>query len=588
MNSTKQDRIVAAAPERAAAPPWVALVVLVVIVIAAYSASLRFGFINYDDPHYITENPHVNTGLNSGNIKWAFSSTGETNLWSPLTFMSHQLDVSLFGLRPGPHHAVNVLWHALAAALLFLSALKLTRSTFWGFFVALIWAMHPEKVQSVAWLSERKDVLSGTMFFASLLAFAWWKRLPAKNAFLYGVSLFFFILALLAKPSVVPLPLVLFLFFYCDMKAFPASVRRAVRPLLPFFAAAALVAGMAIHFQFRGTLGDVGETFTLTQKASNIVVSGVFYLLRFFWPSPAQLWFSPPESVGPLTLSAAVLCVLVPLVIRLGRKDQLIIRGALTYVVLWLPVSGLVPVSYYFVADRYSYLPQVGLVFMLMGAVRLLTRSHRNLVPAGLALGLFSTFLIVLQQQQLPLWRDNETLFGHEMAINPDSLLAPIHYAEDLAESDPEKALFYYTKAHQNDPKAGIALAKMGMMQKRLGRHDEALGSFLKATEAAAPVRGSWTQLLVFQVELKLYDEAEGTIRRGIERNPDDWDFIMNSGNFHRLVRQQPHQALEYFLMAHHLSPGDVRSIRVCADSHRLLGNEDEARRFEAMLDKGR
>ncbi len=585
MNPPEQIPFQAAKPARTAIPPWCALVALVIIVIAAFSASVNFGFINYDDPLYITDNPRVNTGLSPANVKWALVSTGETNLWSPLTFVSHQLDVSLFGLRPGWHHAVNVLWHALATGIFFLVALKLTKSTFWSFFVALIWAIHPEKIQSVAWLSERKDVLSGALFFASLLAFICWKLRPVKTPALYLSSLFFFILALLAKPSVVPLPIILYLLFYFDTKEFLASVREALAPLLPFFGAALLAAGITIYFQSQGGLGNVGEGSSLAQRASQIVISYVFYLNRFFWPSPAQLWFVPPASMVPFVSSAVALCVLAPAVIWLGTKEKLIIAGAAIYTILWLPVSGLVSVSYYFVADRYSYLPQIGLAFMLVGFVRLFTRSSKNLVPAGLALGSFAGLLLFFQQRQLPLWKDSETLFSHEMAIEPNSLLAPIHYAEVFAESDPEKALTYYTKAHRNDPNAGIALAKMGVIQKQLGRTDEALESFLKATQASTPVRESWTQLLVLQVELELYTQAEKTIKQGIESDPDNWDFIMNSGNFYLLVRKQPQEALKYFLSAHHLKPVDPRSIEACANCHRILGNVNEALRFEAMTD---
>ncbi|MEP2776133.1 MAG: tetratricopeptide repeat protein [Luteolibacter sp.] len=587
MNPPQPHPFVAAKPNRAPVPAWCALLALVVIVIVAFSASVKFGFINYDDPHYITENPHVNTGLSPANLKWALTSTGETNLWSPLTFLSHQLDVSLFEFKPGWHHAVNVLWHALATALLFLSALKLTKSTFWSFFIGILWAIHPEKVQSVAWLSERKDVLSGAFFFASLYAFTWWKLRPEKRPELYVSSVLLFILALLAKPSVVPLPLILFLLYYLDTKRIHASVRDAALPLLPFVGAAFFVAGIAIYFQSQGSLGDVGENLSLAQRASNIVVSYVFYLKRFFWPSPAQLWFVPPASIIPLIGSVAVICVLAPVVFWLGKKDKLIIVGAAIYTLLWLPVSGLVPVSYYFVADRYSYLPQLGLVFMLMGLVRLLSRNVTSLLPAGLVLGNFSVFFLILQQQQLPLWKDSETLFGYEMAVNPKSLLAPIHYADVFSDSDPEKALFYYTKAHRNDPEAGIALAKMGVAQKQLGLHEEALESFHKSTQVAVPVRESWTQLLLLQVGLRLYAQAEDTIQRGISSEPKNWDFIMNSGNFHLIVKKQPEVALKYFLMAHALQPADPRSIKACADCHRALGNDSEARKFEELLGTG-
>lgn len=585
MNQPEQNPFVAAKPT---IPPWCALVALVIIVIAAFAASVKFEFINYDDPHYITENPNVNTGLSPANLKWALTSTGNTNLWSPLTFFSHQLDVSLFGLRPGWHHAVNVLWHALATTFLFLTALKLTKSALWSFFIGLIWAIHPEKVQSVAWLSERKDVLSGTFFFASLYFFTWWKLRPARSPVLYVSSALLFLLALMAKPSAVPLPLLLFLLYYLDPKRMMVSVRDAITPLLPFAAAAILVAGLVIHFQSQGGLGNVGDGFTIGQRVGNIVVGYVFYLERFFWPSPAQLWFAPTGSRSTLITSLAILCGFVILVFLLGKREKLIISGAVIYTILWLPVSGIVSVSYYFVADRYSYLPQIGLVFMLVGVVRLATRSAASPAPAALALGSFSIFLLFLQQRQLPLWKNNETLFSHEMSVNPGSLLAPIHYAEVFAETDPEGALRYYSLAHRNDPQAGIALAKMGMMQKKLGRNDEALESFRKATQADTPVRESWTQLLVLQVELGLHEKAEETIRQALAEHPENWDFIMNSGNFYLTVRQDAGTALRFFLKAHAMKPSDPGAIQACAESHRALGNASEALKFESKLSPGK
>ena len=584
MNPVRQNPFSAAEPSRATVLLWCLPLVLVIIVITAFSSSVEFDFINYDDPLYITENPNVNSGLTLANLKWALFSSGEANLWGPLTYASHQLDVSLFGLNPARHHAVNVLWHALATVFLFLTALKLTKSSLWSFFIALIWAIHPEKIQSVAWLSERKDVLSGALFFASLYFFTCWNLRPVKNPALYSASFLLFILSLMSKPSVVPLPLVLFLLFYLDPKRIVASVCGAIRPLVPFVAAAILVAGIALYFKDQGDLGNTAEKLTIALKASHVVISYVFYLNRFFWPAPAQLWFLPSDPIFSFVSSVAILAVFAPLVLWLGSKEKLIITGAAIYTILWLPISGLVSVSSFFVADRYSYLPQIGLIFMTVGLVKLLSRFSTSLFSATLALGSFSVVILTLQQKQLPLWKDSETLFAHEMAVSPQSLLAPIHYGEVFKESDPEKALLYYARAHRNDPQAGIALAKMGMIQKQLGRRKEALESFLKGTQVATQVRENWTLLLLQQVELRLYEQAEETIKRGIEYDPQNWDFIMNSGNFYLMIRKRANEALPYFLEAHSLEPSDPRSIQACADCHRALGNTNEARKFENLL----
>ena len=539
---------------------------------AAFFASLGYDFINYDDPLYITENPHVNTGLGFTNLKWALVSSGEANLWGPLTYLSHQLDVTLFGLNPAGHHLVNVLWHTLAALFLFLTALRLTKSGPWSFFLALIWAIHPEKIQSVAWLSERKDVLSGAFFLASAYCFTAWKQGPKRPA-LYFSSLLLFVFALLSKPSAVPLPLALFLIFHLDLKNIGASLRRAAVPLAPYFAAALVVSGIALHFQASGELGGVDEQLGLFGKFSKIILSYTFYLERFIWPSPARIWFLPPGSLGPLYRSLALLALLAPLLVWLGEKDKLIPAGAALYTILWLPVSGLVTIGPFFVADRYSYLPQLGLVCVLIGLARLLSRLTSSPLAGKLALGAFAILLLVLQQRQLPLWKDSETLFSHEMAVNPGSLLAPIHYGEEFLESDPEKALRFYELAHRNDPEAGIALAKMGVVQKQLGRPEEALESFRKATRVTNRVPQTWTQLLVLQVELGLHREAEETIRRALESDPANWDFLMNAGNYHLLVRNRPDLALPYFRQARALRPDRPESIRACSECERLMEN---------------
>jgi|GEM_PF-6550431 len=584
MNLSQADLAIAVEPRPPVASLWPPLLALLILVIAAYSLSVTFAFINYDDPLYITENPNVSSGLSLTNLKWALVSSGEANLWGPLTYASHQLDVSVFGLNPAGHHAVNVFWHALATAFLFLASSKLTKSTFWSFFIALIWAIHPEKIQSVAWLSERKDVLSGAFFFASLYLFTLWKLRQAKSSALYLTSFLLFALALLAKPSVVPLPLILFLLFYLKPKRPLPSIRQALLPLTPYVGAALLVAAIALHFQSGGGLAEIGEKMSPFQRGANIVVSYVFYLQRFFWPSPAQLWFTPADVVFPLIRSLIFLVVVTPLVIWLGTKEKLITIGLAIYSILWLPISGLVPISEFFVADRYSYLPQVGLICVLVGLVKLLTRSFQSPVIATLTLGTLSAVLLFIQQFQLPVWKNSETLFAHEMSVNPHSLLAPIHYAEVFKESDPEKALVYYTRAHHIDPQAGIALGKMGVVQRELGRPQEALESFRKATLVNTIHTHNWTQLLDLQVVLGLYEQAEDTITRGIIHDPTSWGFIMNSGNYYLLVQKRADKALQYFIRAHELAPEDLRSIQSCMNCYQILGNEQSAAHFEQLL----
>ncbi len=574
---------------------------IILLTSLAFVASIQFDFISYDDPAYITENPRVNSGVSLSNAKWAVTSTGTTNLWHPITFMSHQLDVSLFGLTPKWHHAVNVLWHAITAGkwhhavnvlwhaitagLLFLIATKFTKSHLLGFFIALIWAIHPEKIQSVAWLSERKDVLSGAFFFASIYSFMKWKMKP--HWLLYLLSLGFFAAALMSKPSVVTLPLVLFVLFYAEKKIF-RSATRSLPALSPFIIASLLAAAVAIYFQSIGALGNVSDHLSHTNKAMKIPVSFTFYLERFVWPNPSQLWFYPPTSTRELAISLAILAPLIPLFTWLCVKEKLIAYGVAIYIILWLPVSGLVTVGYYFVADRYSYLPMLGIVLIVAGLVKFITRPERNFIPATIVLTIITAGFAFLQQKQLPIWKNDKALFAHEMEVNPRSLLAPIHYGDIFSKSDPEKALSYFKKAHEIDKESGLALMNMGVIQKNLDRKQEALESFGKGTKVKMPMAENWTRLIILQAELNLNKEAEITIQDGLQKFPNEWPLVANSGSYFLSKKNKSKQdllnALELFTRSLAMKPSNKDAILGCASAHYELGNIEKAKEYLLTL----
>ncbi|WP_138084283.1 tetratricopeptide repeat protein [Phragmitibacter flavus] len=554
------------------------------MVFLAFAPSLTFDFINYDDPYYIIDNPNVNTGLSLANLRWAFGTPGEVNLWNPLTTLSHQLVVSLFGLNPAWHHAVNGLCHALAASLLFLLAVKLTKSLPWSYFIALLWAIHPQKIQSVAWITERKDVLSGALFFASILCFAEWHSRTKKRPALYVASLLLFIAAAMAKPSVLPLPLVLLVLFALKPGQIISSALSSLRQLGPFFAAAVALAAIVVFFQSHGTLSDVGGDDSLFERLRQMIFGYVFYLLRFAFPIPSQFFFTPPLSHLPLVLAIVGLGLFLIAVIWLGRREKLIPVGALIYTLLWLPISGIIPISHYFAADRYSYLPQIGIIIIVIGLARRLSSLSSKSLLLPIALGSLVAGYLVLLQQQLPIWKNSETLFAHEMRVNPREALADIHYGEAFWNNDPAKALVHFELAHQKAPHEGLPLSKMGVTQLRLNQPEQALESFQAATRAANPVVETWTQLLLLQVDLKRYSEAEATVNDGLQRFPNQWPMLMNAGNFHLLVKKDPHQALPLFLKAHEISPSNADSIRACARCYLILGDQPSAARFERLL----
>ncbi len=565
-------------------PRWLHPCVVFTLVFLAFTPTLFFDFITYDDPEFVVDNPNVNTGLSPENVRWAVTSPGDGNLWSPLTSLSHQLDVSLFGLNPTWHHATNIFWHALAACLLFLICRKLLLSRGLGYVITMVWAIHPQKIQSVAWVSERKGVLSGALFFASLLLFCHWKSSRTKGPTIYFLSLFLFACAALAKPSVLPLPLILFFIYYFDLDNFLSSARDALRQLAPFLAIALLVAGAIVYFRSQGTLNEVGRSDTIVERFRSVTMSYTFYLKRFLVPAPSQLLFSPTASRLSFMTSLVIILFFAYAVRRFGRQNKLIYLGAIIYTLLWLPVSGIIPISYFYVADRYSYLPQIGLIIISVGAAQILfsRRSTRIILPVCLT-ALLVIYIVILRAQ-LPRWKNSETLFSHELKINPTNSVAALHYGEFFQAEDPAKALHYYEIAHKNAPQEGIMLTKMGMTQRRLNEPMKALGSFKKATRVSNPVPETWTQLLLLQVDLKLHSQAEETVDDGIENFPENWPFIMNGANFYLLVKRDAEKALPLFLKAHELAPSNPDIIRACARCYRALSNEEAASQFETLL----
>lgn len=564
-------------------PQWLLACALFVLVFLAFAPSLTFDFINYDDPEFIVENPNVNTGLSIANIKWAFAAPGEVKLWNPLNYLSHQLDVTLFGLNPTWHHAMNVFWHALAATLLFLIARKLTNSLGWSLFITLLWALHPQKIQSVAWIAERKDVLSGALFFASILCFAEWKSRSRKLPVLYISSLLLFIAAALAKPSVLPLPFVLVALFYLKPGQLISSALSSLRQLSPFFVCAVILAIIVVHFQSQGIFGETTSNTSPLEQVRQIIISFAFYLTRFAIPVPSQFFFTPPSSNLPFILSLVVIALFSAVVLWLGKREKLISLGALIFVLLWLPVSGIVPVSHYFVADRYSYLPQIGIIILFAGIARLVFSSLPKPIFLPLTLSTIVAAYLALLQLQLPIWKNSETLFAHEMRVNPSEALGYIHYGEVFKESDPAKALVHYRKAHEKAPHEGLPLTKMGIMQLDLGQPEDALANFSKAIQAENPIMESWTHLLLLQVDLKRYAEAEETINDGLQRFPKQWSMLMNAANFHLLVKKDSKTALPLFLKAHEIKP-NAATIQACARCYDLLGDKQSAARFKRLL----
>ncbi len=422
---------------------------LFLVVAGLFMPALRQGFITYDDPVYVTENAHVTGGLTWENIRWAFHSTEASN-WHPLTWISHMADCQVFGLRPWGHHLTSVLLHALNCVLLFAALLRLTGARGRSLLVAALFGLHPLHVESVAWISERKDVLSATFWMLVLWAYARRaelvrERKPGAAGF-YALALLFFALGLMCKPMLVTLPCVLLLLDYWPLGRWNAAPRsgrwRLLVEKVPFLALSAAASAATLFAQGSGgavaTMGD----FPWPLRVANALITYCRYLGKCFLPTRLAVFYPlfaerpPPASV---LMAAGGLALVTALCVALARQRPYLIVGWLWFVGTLVPVIGLVQVGGQAMADRYTYLPLVGIFIMLSWGAGEAADSWKWGRWAPGAAGTALAALAVLTCVQLGYWRDGATLFRHAAAVTENNWVAHANlYATLTRSSSPE------------------------------------------------------------------------------------------------------------------------------------------------------
>lgn len=396
---------------------------LAVLTWVVFGQTLWHDFINYDDPRYVYENSNITTGLSLRGIEWAFTHIHSMN-WHPLTTISHMLDCQLYGLRPGWHHFTNVLLHTITVILLFLALANMTGAFWRSGFTTAVFAIHPLRVESVAWIAERKDVLSGVFFMLTLLAYLHYTRLPSVRRYLVVVLVL--ACGLMSKPMLVTLPFVLLLLDYWPLDRIRGQLWPHVLEKLPLVA----LSGMSSIATFVAQKGAVGwtEDLPILERINNAVVSYVLYTWQMFWPARLAVFYPHPESRLPLweiIVSLLLVICITAVGIALRKRRPYLITGWLWYLGMLVPVIGLVQVGWQGHADRYTYLPQIGLYIAVTWAVADLTVLWRRqqtilTVAAVLVLGALSWCALV----QTSYWRDSETLFKHALAVKTNNDVA--------------------------------------------------------------------------------------------------------------------------------------------------------------------
>ncbi len=464
---------------------------LVAINLIAFASVGRSGFVDYDDAEYVTANPRVLAGLSYAGARWAFTSGYFAN-WHPVTWLSHMLDVQLFGLNAGAHHAVNLLFHVANSLLLFAVLNRMTGAMWRSAFVAALFAVHPLHVESVAWIAERKDVLSTFFWMLTLWAYVGYVRHPNWRRYIAVVA--FLALGLMAKPMLVTLPLVLLL-----LDAWP--LRRSLsanllKEKLPLFALAAASSVITVVVQRdAGAVAQLSQA-SLSLRVANAVVAYARYIGKMVWPVDLVVMYPLPRelpSVGLLVGAVGLMAGITLLVILAARRRPYLAVGWFWYVVTLIPVIGVVQVGAQAMADRYSYVPLIGLFVMIAWGIPDAVGEwpHRQL-----ALQVVSAFLIAicaaLSFQQVQHWRTSMTLWQHAVDATPNNYFAQSSLGYVLwKEGKIEEAVPHYVESLRLRPdfpeahnKLGVALARQGRLGDALPHFSEAVR--LKPTYAAA------------------------------------------------------------------------------------------------------
>ncbi|HUL20668.1 MAG TPA: tetratricopeptide repeat protein [Thermodesulfobacteriota bacterium] len=461
-------------------------------------------FLNYDDNEYVTENPQVKSGLTLKGFVWAFTTTHAAN-WHPLTWLSHMMDYEFYGLAPGGHHLTSVLFHVANALLLFFVLQRMTKTLWVSGFVAALFAFHPLHVESVAWVAERKDVLSTFFWMLTLWAYVYYVEGPGLGR--YSLVISFFVLGLLAKPMVGTLPFVLLLIDYWPLRRFrfglsedgmnsksysemdshkqTSAALRLFLEKIPLFVLAAASSLITYLAQQKGGGVKSIETFPLATRVVNALVSYASYIRKMVWPEGMAFFYPYPETfpLWEVLGSTLVLSCISILVVRYARKHPFLLVGWFWYIGTLVPVIGLIQVGNQAMADRYTYIPLVGLFIMVgMGFPCLLEKWPYRKVLLGVATGLALFLLMVTTRLQINHWQNNFVVFEHALRVTSDNFLAHNNLGVVLAEHGKiEEAIAHFREAIRIKPNYLGAHYNLGVNLMKQGRHEEAMDHYREA-----------------------------------------------------------------------------------------------------------
>jgi protein O-mannosyl-transferase len=567
-----------------------AYLLLLVLIVSVFRSVTRNGFINLDDPWYVYENIHVQRGLSWEGIRWAFT-TLEGGFWHPLTWLSLTADWQLHGLTPGGYHLTSLLLHATSTLLLFAALRLLTGTTWRSAFVAALFAVHPIHVEPVAWVADRKDVLTGLFWMVSLYLYACYVKNTENRSrhggVLYALAILSFIAALMSKATVMAFPFLLLLLDVWPLGRIGLGRRAVGSPnpkrvlweKAPFLAAGALVGLVSLHGQRAiGAVQDVTR-LPLGDRMANAVLSIVHYVRQTFWPIDLAVYYPYPPTFGvwPVVAATMAIVIVTALALRASRRRPYLGLGWLWMLVTLLPAIGLVQVGGASRADRFMYLPAIGLFLLVTWGVHdlLRTRRHARVLLVACALGALA-FVTALSVRQVGYWKDSESLYRRAIAVTGDSPLMQQNLGSALAAQGrlPE-AIDHLQEAIRLLPNYAGALTNLGAALGRSGRFDEATEVLRKAVRVAPNFADAHCNLGDALSVQRQFDEAIIQYQEALRLKPN-----LAGAHYHLGIalgaRGRLDEAIDHFQAALRLNPGYVdasNGLRTALDAKAAAGN---------------
>lgn len=559
---------------------WIYLA-LTIVTLIVFGQVCRNGFVGYDDPYYVTNNPHVKYGISRESVIWAFTSTFSAN-WHPLTWLSHTADCQLFGLNPLWHHLTSVLFHTANTLLLFWILKRMTGKIWASAFVAAAFALHPLHVESVAWVAERKDVLSGLFWMLTIASYIRYTEHQSIGRYLLVFLVFG--LGLMAKPMLVTLPFVLLLLDYWPLGRFQLEHRlqsswRLIIEKVPLLVLSAASSTVAYIAQQSGGAMELGERYPLSIRLSNAAVSYIAYIGKLIYPSRLAVLY--PYLGDSLPLWQPIVSLLILAAISAGviySARRYLVTGWFWYIGTLVPVIGLVQIGNQMMADRYTYLPSIGIfIIAAWGADELAARWRYRKTILGICAGIALAALSVCTLLQIRYWRNSTALYERAISVTENNYIMHSNYGTSLSEEGrDDEALKQLSIALQINPRYYYAHYGIGTVLLKQGKFAEAIECFNKAIRFKPDYHKAYSDMGKALSKLGKINQAIECWKKALSLRPDYYPASYNMGE--AMIEQDKYEdSIKYFNAVVKAKPDWAEAYYEMGRAFYLQGNRESA-----------